>query len=102
MALSKAKTVQTEPGTKLFALGCGRCGCLATGSDEDEFEPVAIRLHKDADVLLVASGTRHTIILCNENKVWSCGDNVDGKWNCEEYRSLSVQICARNRVLMVF
>ena len=75
MALETAVPV----GTKLFALGCGRCGCLASGSDDDEFEPIAIRLHKDADVKLVASGTRHTVMLCNENKVWCCGDNVDGR-----------------------
>ena len=90
------KDAKKEPGTKLFALGCGRCGCLATGSDADEFEPISIRLRKDTDVMLVASGTRHTIILSEENKVWCCGDNVEGLWHFEAVIIRNNILCTRD------
>ncbi|XP_066487809.1 probable E3 ubiquitin-protein ligase HERC6 [Tiliqua scincoides] len=69
----------------LYCWGDGACGRLGLGEEEEEAAsaPLSCRPGPTAplgrDVRLVACGERHTLLLCTDGSVASCGDNTRGQ-----------------------
>ncbi|XP_061439031.1 probable E3 ubiquitin-protein ligase HERC6 [Rhineura floridana] len=66
----------------LYCWGTGSSGQLGLG-EEGAPEPVPFRRGPEVaggqEVVMVACGTRHTLLLCADGSVASCGDNAQGQ-----------------------
>lgn len=69
----------TEDG-RLFAWGANSNGQLGVGRSDDQATPTEVRELRDAGIVSMAAGGRHSIVAARHGKqVWAFGSNVQGQ-----------------------
>ena len=70
-----------EPGARLIiaSWGQGEAGCLGQGDTEDRESPTEIASSTELDIVQIACGLRHTVLLTRDQSVYTFGFTEDGR-----------------------
>lgn len=69
-------------GGEVYAWGLGESGVLGLGDSEDRYEPAVIRLPPGVKAVAVATGARHSALICEKQRrtaLFTCGHNSLGQ-----------------------
>ena len=70
-----------EPGARLIiaSWGQGEAGCLGLGDTDDRESPTVIDICAQLDIVQIACGLRHTVLLTRDQSVYTFGFTEDGR-----------------------
>lgn len=92
----------------LFAFGSNSCGQLALGHTEDISIPTRCLFDEDTDlstqckdIIRIAAGGNHTLVLLGDGKVYAAGCNVDGRCGPHQQQGQEDELLLRFRRVVV-
>jgi alpha-tubulin suppressor-like RCC1 family protein len=68
----------------LYACGFNKNGQLGLYDKEDREEFTKVNYIFDGNIINIACGERHSVILTDKNKIYTCGSNIEGQLGFEE------------------
>ncbi len=88
--------VTLEDSNQVFSWGSGIYGELGHGRFGDEMFPVEMQLPQDCQIVQMACGGHHTLLLNNNGQLYSCGNSSYGQTGLGISKNINIPRLARH------
>mmetsp|Transcript_45942 Transcript_45942/g.121912 ORF Transcript_45942/g.121912 Transcript_45942/m.121912 type:complete len:519 (-) Transcript_45942:59-1615(-) len=78
-ASGQAHTLVLTNSGQVYTFGTSSCGALGQGPDVRQTAPLLLRMTSEVRIRTVAAGARHSVLISDEGKIFTMGDNTHGQ-----------------------
>jgi len=83
----QAHTLALTAAGEVYTFGTSTCGALGQGPQVKQTSPLLLRMTKEVRIHWVAAGARHSLMVTDDRRLYSMGDNTYGQLGTNELGS---------------